>query len=60
MLAMGFSFEASKVALEANRWDVSRASTAILENPGTHVDVQVESATDSEFSVHLPPSPNRR
>ncbi|CAE7041352.1 unnamed protein product [Symbiodinium natans] len=60
MLAMGFSFEASKVALEANRWDVSRASAAILENPQPHLDVQVESATDSEISVQMPPSPNRR
>ncbi|OLP87691.1 Leishmanolysin-like peptidase [Symbiodinium microadriaticum] len=61
MLAMGFSFEASKVALETNRWDVSRASTAILEAaPRPDMDVQVESATDSEISVHMPPSPKRR
>lgn len=50
MLGMGFGFEESKICLEANGWDVARASVAIIERQRSsrsfEMDIQVESATD--------------
>jgi len=52
MLGMGFGFEESKLCLEANGWDVGRASMAVIERQRSmrsfDMDIQVESATDSE------------
>lgn len=54
MLGMGFGFEESKICLEANGWDVARASVAIIERQRSsrsfEMDIQVESATDATDS----------